>query len=237
VQPGWRPSTRPECTGTRSASGASISADGRFVAYFSFATNLVAGDTNSAPDVFVHDLVARTTERVSVGAAGAQANAGSTECSISASGRYVAFVSGATNLVAGDTNGWADVFVRDRVAKTTVRVSVDSSGGEADADSQQPSISADGRFVAFSSDATDLVAGDTNGYADAFVHDLVSGRTVRASLGSSGVEADDFAWHPVLSSDGRLVAFTSRPPTWSPETRTGTWTCSSATSSRAPPSG
>src|SRR5437867_824550 len=152
----------------------SISADGRFVAFSSLATNLVPGDTNGAFDVFVHDRLTGTTERVSVDSAGTQGHGNSSEPSISADGRFVAFSSVATNRVPGDTNAAFDVFVHDRLTGTTERVSVASAGTQGNGSSLDPSISADGRFVAFSSVATNLVPGDTNGKEDVFVHDRLT---------------------------------------------------------------
>ena len=146
----------------------SISADGRYVAFQSKATNLVAEDTNGAVDVFVRDRKTGATERVSVDSAGKEGNSGSIDPSISAGGRYVAFFSKATNLVVGDTNNAEDIFIHDRKTRVTARASVDSSGVQGDSNSYDPSISADGRFVAFGSRATNLVAGDTNNAADIF---------------------------------------------------------------------
>ena len=150
--------------------GVAISADGRFVAFDSDATNLVPGDTNPLGDVFVHDRLRGTTERVSVGPGGVQADDGSVGPSISAHGRFVAFESDATNLVPGDSNGARDIFVRDRKLGKTERVSVSSRGRQGDGDSFVAAISADGRVVGFESEATDLVPGDTNGKQDVFVH-------------------------------------------------------------------
>ena len=147
----------------------SISADGRYVAFHSDATNLVAGDTNGASDIFVRDRQAGTTTRVSVSSAESQGNDDSYNPSISADGRSVAFQSDASNLVANDTNGTSDIFVRDRQAGTTRRVSISSTGTQGNNNSDAPSISADGRYVAFPSDATNLVANDTNGTSDVFV--------------------------------------------------------------------
>jgi Tol biopolymer transport system component len=147
----------------------SISADGRYIAFSSSATNLVPGDTNHAVDAFVRDRKLHTTSRVSVSSSGHQGNFLSTSPAISANGRYVAFDSLANNLVPGDTNGVDDVFVRDRQLHTTRRVSVATAGNQANKGSQQAAISADGRFVAFVSDATNLVPGDTNPWIDVFV--------------------------------------------------------------------
>ena len=150
---------------------AAISADGRYVAFQSPASNLVAFDTNSLSDIFVRDRQTGTTERVSVATDGTQANGLSEQTEISADGRYVAFKSFASNLVAGDTNGTADVFVRDLVDDTTERVSVGTAGGQSSGLSEQPAISGDGRYVAFQSFGSNLVAGDTNGLEDIFVRD------------------------------------------------------------------
>jgi Tol biopolymer transport system component len=188
----------------------SISADGRFVAFQSYASNLVPGDTNGRADVFVRDRQLETTERVSLSSSGEQGNSESWYLSISADGRFVAFQSSASNLVPGDTNVDHDVFVRDRQLGTTGRVSVSSSGEQGNyAASRYPSISADGRFVAFSSYAPNLVPGDTNGTHDVFVRDRELGTTERVSLSSSGEQGNSQSWDPSISADGRFVAFFS----------------------------
>ena len=196
-----------------SASGySSISADGRFVAFGSFADNLVDGDTNGWPDIFVHDRQTGTTERVSVDSTGTQADSqsGSGRWSISADGRIVAFNSCASNLVDGDTNLRCDVFVHDRQTGTTERVSVDSTGTQANKDSSRPAISADGRFVAFVSTASNLVDGDTNGIRDTFIHDRQTGLTERVNVDSNGVQANGVSgWDTAISADGRFSAFWS----------------------------
>ncbi|MEG4046499.1 calcium-binding protein, partial [Microcoleus sp. Pol17C2] len=157
----------------------SISADGRFVAFESDADNLVLGDTNNRKDIFVRDTLANTTTLVSVSSSGDRAIGfdffpGSRSPSISADGRFVAFSSDAINLVPGDTNYDEAIFVRDTLAKTTTLVSVSGAGDRGNRYSLSPSISADGRFVAFYSDATNLVPGDTNNSGDIFVVDLTS---------------------------------------------------------------
>ena len=187
----------------------SISADGRFVAFVSSASNLVPGDTNRRADVFVRDRRTGTTRRVSLGAGGAQGNGDSSEPALSANGRFVAFYSEARNLVPGDTNGQADVFVRDRRTGTTRRVSLGSGGSQSNGASVQPALSADGRFVAFISDATNLVPGDTNGLTDVFVRDRQTGTTRRVSLGAGGAQGNWGSVEPAVSADGRFVAFTS----------------------------
>jgi V8-like Glu-specific endopeptidase len=187
----------------------SISCDGRFVAFSSLATNLVPGDTNSLRDVFVHDRQTGATTRVSVDSAGREGNGSSDQASISADGRYVAFYSMASNLVPNDNNGWWDVFVHDRQTGQVSLVSVDSTTKQGNGLSITPSISADGRYIAFSSLATDLVLNDTNGSDDIFVHDCWTGQTTRFSVDSAGKQGNDHSRAPSISSDGRSVAFQS----------------------------
>jgi Tol biopolymer transport system component len=186
-----------------------ISADGRYVAFTSFAANLVAVDLNGVEDVFVRDRVSGSTELVSLDSSGAQGKDGSKCGWISADGRYVVLTSSASNLVAGDTNGSTDVFVRDRLSGTTERVSVDSSGAQANKGSDWGMISLNGRYVAFGSYASNLVPGDTNGKVDAFVRDRQTGTTERLSLDSGGMQADGDSNKPVLTPDGRFAAFQS----------------------------
>ena len=191
----------------------SFSADGRFVAFRSAATNLVTGDTNGQQDIFVRDRQSGTTERVSVSSTGAQSNRASAFPAISGDGRYVAFTS-AGNLVAADTNTWDDVYVRDRQSGTTERVSVSTGGVGGNNTSTNPSISADGNVVAFHSLASDLVSGDTNSENDVFVRDRQAGTTVRASVSSTGVPGQ--GGFPAISADGRFVAFQSHSTTLVP---------------------
>lgn len=186
-----------------------ISADGRFVAFVSDASNLVASDTNAADDTFVHDRLTKQTTRVSVNSAGVQGNRSSSGYpAISADGRYVAFRSFATNLVAGDTNEAWDIFVHDRVTRQTTRVS------KGPASTQYWSglfidVSADGRYVAFVSDADSHVAGDTNGVDDVFVNDRRTGKTVRVSVDSDGSQANGASTNVSISADGQFVTFES----------------------------
>ena len=148
----------------------SISADGRYVAFESDASDLVANDTNGTADVFVRDRQQGTTRRVSVSSAEGQATGDSSGCpSISADGRYVAFQSDASDLVANDTNGAQDVFVRDRQLGTTRRVSISSARARRTATAAAPRPSRPTAYVAFTVRASDLVANDTNGTADVFV--------------------------------------------------------------------
>jgi Tol biopolymer transport system component len=188
---------------------ASISADGRYVAFASFADNLVPGDTNGMYDIFVHDRQTGLTERVSVDSSGVEGNGLCEGPSISANGRYVAFDSLADNLVPGDTNSFVDIFVHDRQTGLTERVSVDSLGHQGDDYSYRPSISADGRYVSFESWAGNLAPGDTNGITDVFVHDRQTGVTERVSVNSSGAEGNGLSASASISADGRHVSFDS----------------------------
>ena len=191
----------------------SISTDGRFVTFQSYASNLVPGDTNGHSDIFVRDLVSGTIELVSPGAGATQGNGDSEVPAISADGRFVVFQSLATNLVPGDTNGVRDIFVRDRLNGTTERASVSSGGVQANGVSSDPyeytAISGDGRFVAFPSLATNLVAGDTNGQEDVFVHDRLTGATERASASTAGAQSNGTSTAVALSGDGRYTLFHS----------------------------
>lgn len=186
-----------------------MSANAGIFAFESFASNLVPGDTNGTIDVFVREVGTSSTTRVSVDSSGVQGNSGGFGPAISADGRYVTFHSFSSNLVAGDTNVRLDVFVRDRTAGTTMRVSVDSSGGQVDDASGFADISADGRWVVFESSATNLVAGDANAAGDVFRHDLVTGATMRASLSVSQGDANGHSSTASVSNDGDLVAFSS----------------------------
>ncbi|HHH36692.1 MAG TPA: hypothetical protein ENK48_07675 [Gammaproteobacteria bacterium] len=202
-----------------------ISGDGRFVAFMSSSDNLLGAgvDTNGRPDVFVKDLQTGAIVRVSVDGAGTEGNGNSLSPTISADGRFVAFASSASNLVTGDANGRDDVFRHDRDADgngifdepggiATLRVSVDGAGAEADSSSGSPAISADGNRVAFTSRATNLVPGDTNGVQDVFLRDVAAATTIRVNTDGAGRESAISASLGAhgLSADGRFVAFTSR---------------------------
>ena len=192
-----------------SSSHVSISANGRYVAFQSFASNLVSGDTNNTLDVFVHDRQTGQTTRVSVRSNGTQGNGLSAHPSISANGRYVAFASSASNLVNGDNNGAEDVFIHDRKTGRTTLVSVASDGTPGNGESAFPSLSANGHYVAFFSSASNLVSGDTNFTSDIFVHDRQTGRTTRVSVASDGTQANDGSGTLSISANGRYVAFES----------------------------
>jgi len=186
-----------------------LSANGRYVAFASDATNLVSGDTNGFSDIFVRDLKLHTTTLVSVGPGGVQGNGDSYQPAISADGRYVAFASDASNLVSGDNNGlFSDVFVRDRKLHKTYLVSVTAGGVSGNGDSADPSISPNGRWVGFDSLASDLVGTVTNAVQNSFVRDRKLRTTSLVSVGSAGAgngESD----LPVISANGRYVAFYS----------------------------
>lgn len=194
-----------------------IDAVGRFVAFDSTGTNLVASDTNGRTDIFIHDTQSRTTERVALGVGGAEPNGHSYRPRISADGRFIAFMSDATNLVPDDTNGVRDIFVHDRLLNETRRASVDSNGTEANALTGNPSaktydISADGRFVAFDSFASNLVDNDTNNVQDVFVFDRENQTTERVSIRSDGGQAagvNHSSFSPSISANGQFVAFAS----------------------------
>ena len=187
----------------------SLSSDNRFVTFVSWADNLVLGDTNTTYDVFVHDRQTGQTTRVSVSSTGEQGNALSDNPSISSSGRFVAFRSQASNLVDGDTNNQKDVFVHDRQTAQTSRVSISSTGEQGNGSSQIPSISSDGLIVAFSSDANNLVEGDTDRSSDIFVHDRQTGQTTLVSVSSTGAQGNSNSYSPSISSDGMIVTFWS----------------------------
>lgn len=187
-----------------------ISADGRYVAFHSRASNLAENDTNGVHQIFVHDRQTKTTERVSVNNAGVGGDGSSLIPAISDDGRYVAFDSDATNLVATDTNNRRDVFVHDRATGVTRRVSLDSFGNSVALGGQGVSISGDGRYIAYQSWSSELVANDTNRSSDVFVHDQTNGTVRRVSVNSAGEQADGSSFGPQLSSDGRYIAFTSR---------------------------
>ncbi|HTF88081.1 MAG TPA: hypothetical protein VK843_06695 [Planctomycetota bacterium] len=191
---------------------AKLSLDGRHVAFTSVASNLVLADLNATRDIFLRDMVAGTTELISIDSIGAQADFESDHASVSAYGRFVAYHSGATNLVAGDTNGSRDVFLRDRVAGTTARISVSSTGGQTNFWSYFPSVSADGNKIAFDSNASNLVVGDTNMVRDVFLHDRTNGTTTRLSVDPTGLQGTKTSTLPAISADGTLVVFETASP-------------------------
>ena len=187
----------------------SISHNGQFIVFHSYAANLVESDSNNDIDIFVHDRNNAMTERLSVSFAGIQGNSSSNKPAISADGRYVAFYSYASNLVADDANASADIFVYDRVTKRTELISRTPTGELGNNSSFTPSLSADGRFVTFYSIANNLVDDDSNGYIDLFVNDRNTGLTQRVNLSTTDDQANNFSFQPSMSADGQFVGFQS----------------------------
>lgn len=187
----------------------SISADGRYVAFSSYANNLVDDDTNYYSDIFVRDRLLNITERISVPSAGEEGDGDSYEPFISSDGRYVTFTSYASNLVENDIGEFADIFVRDRLLNITQRLSVSSTGEEGNDESYGSSISSDGRYVAFYSFASNFVEHDTNGFSDIFLFDRISNTIKRINTHSDGDEANSDSYEPIISADGNFIAFTS----------------------------
>lgn len=198
-----------------------IADDGSAVAFMSQSEDLVPGDTNGLPDIFVHDMRTGVTERVSVGAGGEQTYGWAYAPSISADGRFVAYVSDAESLVTSDTNGWDDIFVFDRLSGVSERVSVASDGAQGNGWSSEPAISGDGKYVAFFSYSDNLVAADSNNECDIFVHDRTTNRTERVSLTAAGRQSSGCSAHPSISGDGRYVAFSAWGEDMSPPDRNG----------------
>ncbi|RVU16815.1 Hint domain-containing protein [Methylobacterium oryzihabitans] len=196
--------------GNQDTSDVSLSGDGRTVAFASRSTNLLPNDTNVSSDVFVRDLITGTLTRVSTAADGTQADAGSVLASMSVDGRHVAFQSDATNLVAGDTNGVTDVYVKNLTTGAITRASTAADGSQGNGVSTGASLSRDGNLVAFVSRADNLVAGDTNLGADVFVKNLTTGAITRVSTASDGTQSSgDATGIARISADGTKVAFTS----------------------------
>lgn len=197
---------------------ADLSQNGRYLTFVSEADNLVVGDTNGFPDIFVYDRTSGEIKRVSVASDGTESNgvSGFDPPRISGDGRYVVFRSSASNLVPDDTNGLPDIFIHDTQTNLTQRVSITDAGTQANSYSWAPDISADGRFVAFDSYASNLVAGDTNGRNDIFVHDMETGINSRVNVANDGTQANAgnksyiaYRYSIPMSADNRYVAFTS----------------------------
>jgi tricorn protease-like protein len=195
--------------GNYGSSNAQFSADARYVVFESAASNLVAGDSNFGSDIFVKDLQSGAIQRVSTDPAGVQGNGQSSNARFSADGRTVVFESSASNLVAGDSNGVTDVFVKDLQSGASRRVSSDAAGVQGNSSSTNAQISTDGRYVVFESYASNLVAGDSNGVTDVFVKDLQSGAIRRVSSDAAGVQGNNTSWYAQFSADGRYVVFGS----------------------------
>ncbi|MBK7642999.1 MAG: hypothetical protein IPJ19_08095 [Planctomycetes bacterium] len=196
-------------TGNGPSRQSQISREGRYVCFQSYASDLVPGDTNGESDIFVRDMLLGVTERVSVSSSGSESNGGSRYAYISEDGRFVAFESQASNLVPNDVNGLKDVFLHDRATGKTRILSLASDGSQADDDVLCTSISPDGRYVGFSSTATNLVADDHNDAMDVFVCEVATGTIVRASTNSLGREGHGLSADIDLSRDGHLATFYS----------------------------
>ncbi|MEO0834643.1 MAG: hypothetical protein AAFY16_01380 [Cyanobacteria bacterium J06642_3] len=191
-----------------SSNSGSISGDGDYIAFASFADNLVPNDNNEQRDIFLYDRVNETTELISIASDGTQANGLSLFSTTNANGRYVVFESNADNLVANDTNGTKDIFVRDRVNQTTSRIKVGLNGAQANSDLNLGSISDDGRYISFWSDASNLVAGDSNGFSDVFVYDRVN-QTTELVNSINGADANGASTSGFISGDGSYVVYES----------------------------
>jgi Tol biopolymer transport system component len=201
--------------------GASISKNGRYVAYYSGASNLVADDSNEYYDVFLFDRVRGTTTLVSRNADGDPANGDSDDPSISANGRFVTYYSYATDLPDGGVGESADIFVYDARTGTTTMASPGLEGAGADGGSYDPVVSDNGRWVAFYSDATNLVAGDTNGFEDTFLYDRKTGEMRRVSVTADGTEGSNHSYEPAMSANGKVLVFYSSASNLSPDDANG----------------
>ena len=193
----------------KSDDGVKISRNGRYVLFYSEATNLVPNDTNGRGDLFVADRVSGSVVRVSVSSGGAEHAGSIFGFDISGDGRFVAFVCSDDSLVASDSNGQRDVLLRDLGAGTTELISVHSNGTQGNSSSDNPSLSYDGQYVAFESFSSNLIASDSNSASDIFVRDRVSSTTARVSLSNSGLPANGASTQPSISDDGTRISFTS----------------------------
>lgn len=189
-----------------------ISADGRYIAFESYADNLVSNDNNFDPDIFLYDRQTDQTQRVSVATNGTEGNNGSGSPAISNDGRFIAFDSSANNLVSNDNNFYRDVFVHDHITGETTLISKSSGGVLGNDQSRNPSISGDGLWVSFYSQANNLVPNDTNANGDIFVHDRQTGETNRVSVASDGSQASGYD-RSFISTNGRYIAFMSSSST------------------------
>lgn len=201
---------------------ASLSANGRLVAFSSWAS-LVPGDTDGYDEIYLRDRTKGTTTRVSIALDGTPPDGQSFDPSLSPKGRFLVFTSNATNLVPGDANGVNDVFLRDLKKGTLERLAPAIGDAEPDGFCYSPRVTDNGQFVVFSSLATNLVAGDTNGEEDVFLHDRKTGTTERISVSSSGAQAPDGGIDPSVSANGRWVVFSSLSSGLVDGVGAGTW--------------
>ncbi len=187
-----------------------ISSDGTYVAFYSESDNLVPGGSTGTEDIFLRDTVGVITSQVSVNTAGTPGDADSRKPDITPDGRYVVFESSATNLVPGVSDANTDIYLHDTQGPLTIKVTVSPAGTEGNGSSFNGKVSSNGRYVAFESEATNLVPGDINGVTDIFVHDTDSGITVLASVSTAGVQGSVSSLEPDISDNGRYVVFKSR---------------------------
>jgi Tol biopolymer transport system component len=199
----------------------SISDDGRFIPFESNASNLVPNDINGQTDTFIYDLLNKTVELITLAPDGTPANGSSGSASISGDGNFVTFASAADNLVAGDTNKQRDIFLYNRLTKTTQLVSVASNGTQADGLSLFSAINDDGRYVTFESTASNLVSGDTNGLSDIFLFDRVNQKTDRINVASNGTQGNGISTLGSISDDGNYITFTSEASNLVPNDNNG----------------
>jgi Tol biopolymer transport system component len=204
--------------GTGESVRPAFSGNGRYVAFQSDGA-LQSDDTNKKTDVYLHDLDTKETTRVSIGPGGVEGNGGSFSPALSADGRLLAYWSNASNLVSGDSNRVGDVFVFDRTDGSTTRVSLGADETQGDGMSADPSISPDGRHVAFWSGAANLVPDDTNGKRDIFLFDRETGSLIRVSVADDGTQSDGDSFSPNIGAGGALVAFDSAGKTLVPDDR------------------
>ena len=187
-----------------------VSGDGRYVVFRSGANNLVSGDDNGNWDIFVRDTQTGVMSLASAKQDGTVGDNASIKPAISADGQYVAFASLASNLVADDTGGYWDIFVKELQTGLITRVSTSSSGVQGNNHSESViGISADGRFVVFKSDASNLVGDDNNSTSDIFIKDRLTNETTRVSVSSAGDEANSLSMHPAVSGGGDFAVFRS----------------------------
>jgi hypothetical protein len=206
--------------GNADSYGLGVSADGNTIYFESYASNLVANDTNAQPDVFIRNRLTAKTTRVSVDSSGAEGNNYSFFGGMAADASAVCFYSAASNLVGNDFNNKVDIFLHDLNTLATTRISTDPSGNDADGNSVLPRMSSDGRFTVYRSAATNIIANDTNGFEDVFVYDRAAGVSDRVSIDSFGAEANDNSLdvpgspdintYGAISTDGQFVIFDSQ---------------------------
>lgn len=196
--------------GASGGSRLSLSENGRYLAYESNASNLVLGDTNGVKDIFVYDHVIKSIRRVSISSNGVEANGDSSITGISHDGNVIVFTSDASNLVEGDTNAARDIFLHDLDTRETKIVSTDVAGDLADGDSDKGRPSRDGRYIAFESLATNLIAGDSNARSDIFLKDMETGLITLLSQHTDGTPSDNHCYDPKINANATAVAFWCR---------------------------